>query len=342
MTDEEIKATIEKILLKLQDPKTGWNSRREELRRKYKGNEYARAKQELLFKVAKERAETRGVSFDDMDDNDITFSLTGEDVVEKYFINSCNQVAKGFCYMHDKMVKAGEIKPLDLQIMMSTDMDYLVSAQFGHALPCVKMSDGKYHAFDPQIQLSKGHPDVQFINSEIKVGNTIYHLLEQIKGKPYKIMAIMSWKEYENNISNFANFLKVATEKDKKTSMNISSIQNVLKGLNLQNGIRANIYNFCHEMQNTKSRIRIVMADKKGSKNPFFTITIRINGDLYYFMPNSHNYVFLHKLKDLGNNKFLDIGSEHQDEYTLAQEFTPKEYIKWFESNVMNKNRERY
>lgn len=342
MTDKEIKATVKKILEKLQDPKTGWNSRREELRRKYRGNEYTRAKQELLFKVAKERAEIRGVSFDDMDDNDIIFSLTGEDVVEKYFINSCNQTAKGFCYMHDKMVKAGEIKPLDLKIMMSTDMDYLVSGQSGHALPCVKMSDGKYHAFDPQIQLEKEHPDVQFINSEIKVGNTIYHLLEQIKDKPYKIMAIMPWKEYENNIYNFANFLKVATERDKKTSMNISSIQNVLKGLKLQNGTRENIYNFCREMQNTKSQIRIVMADKKGGKKPFFTITIRINGGVYYFMPNRHKYVFLHKLKDLGNNKFLDIGSEHQDEYTLKQEFTPKEYIKWFESNVMNKTQERY
>ena len=153
-------------------------------------------------------------------------------------------------------------------------------------------------------------------------------------------MAIMPWKEYENNVCNFANFLKVATEKDKKTSMNISSIQNVLKELNLQNGTRANIYNFCREMQNTKSPIRIVRADKKGSKNPFFTITIRINGDLYYFMP-VHPYVYLHKLKDLGNNKFLDVGSEHQDEYTLAQEFTPKEYMKWFESNVISKNYER-
>ena len=55
MTDKEIKATVKKILEKLQDPKTGWNSRREELRRKYRGNEYTRAKQELLFKVDSDR-----------------------------------------------------------------------------------------------------------------------------------------------------------------------------------------------------------------------------------------------------------------------------------------------
>ena len=340
MTDEEIKTTIKKILEKLQDPKTGWNSRREELRHKYRGKEYAHAKEDLLFKVAKERAKTRGISIDDMDDNDITFSLTGEDVVEKYFINSCGQAAKGFCYMHDKMVKAGEIKPLDLQIMVSMNMDYLVSAQSGHTLPCVKMSDGKYHAFDPQIQLSKGHPDVQFINSEIKVGNKIYHLLEQIKDKPYKIMAIMPWKEYEEKISNFTNFLKISVEHDKNTKMKMLVITHALKKLKFEDRLLNNIYNFCREMQNTKSPIRIVRADKKGSKNPFFTITIRINGDLYYFMPVNH-YVYLHKLKDLGNNKFLDVGSEHQDEYTLAQEFTPKEYMKWFELNVMNKTRER-
>ena len=153
-TDEQIIATIRKILDVLHDPKTGWQSKRDKLRQKYKDNkEYEQAKTDLLFEITKPYGATEQSSKTDMD-----FMLTGEDVVERYFQTTCGQAAKAFCYMHDKMVKSGEIEPLDLQIMMSSDVNHLMDAQIGHTLPCVKMSDGKYHAFDPQIRFTKEEP----------------------------------------------------------------------------------------------------------------------------------------------------------------------------------------
>ena len=334
MTDQERIEIVKKILGDLNNTETGWQSKRDELRQKYKDNkEYEQAKTDLLFEITKPYGATEQSSRTDMD-----FMLTGEDVVKRYFQTTCGQAAKAFCYVHDKMVKSGEIKPLDLKIMMSTDINHLMDAQMGHTLPCVKMSDGKYHAFDPQIRLTQEEPDVQFLDGEIKVGNVIKHLLKQIKGKPYKIMAVMSWKEYEEKMSKFENFLKVSTERDKTSSQIISAITMVLKNMELQNRILPSIYNFCREIENTKLPIKIVKADRKDKQGAFYTITVKLSGDLYYFMP-VHDYVFLHKLQDLGDNKFVDIGSKNKDEYTLVEEFTPKEYIKMFEARIAQQSK---
>ena len=83
------------------------------------------------------------------------------------------------------------------------------------------------------------------------------------------------------------------------------------------------------------------MADRKNSKSPLFALTVKIGKDLCYFRPQHHHYVFLNKLENLGDNKFLDIGSKNQDEYTLVKEYTPAEYIQYFESNVLTKIKER-
>ena len=347
MTDQERIETVKKILDILHDPKTGLNARRKELRQKYKDNkEYEQAKYALLSTVAQESANKRKISSDDIDDNDMNFMLTGEDVVEKYFVNSCGQYAKAFCYIHDKLVEKKEIEPLDLQIMVSTNINYLSTAQHGHTLPCVKMGDGKWYAIEPNQNTKENYPtnpqygELPLIFGEIKVGNKINHILKGVDD-PYKIMAIMPWKEYEEKLSDFANFLKVSTEWDKNTKIMLSAILNVQKEINLNDGLRAQICAFCYAIKDTKMPIRVVMANRKNSAAPFFTLTIKIGTDLCYFMPRHHHYVFLNKLKDLGDNKFLDIGSKDQYEYTMVKEFTPSEYIKYFESDILTQTQER-
>lgn len=75
----------------------------------------------------------------------------------------------------------------------------------GHTLPCVKMSDGKYHALDPQVKITKSNPNVPFIQGEIREGNIIHHILPatiEEGNYPYKILG----KNIKQNFQILVNF----------------------------------------------------------------------------------------------------------------------------------------
>lgn len=331
MSDEQIKQTIKKILGILHDPETGWNAARYAMHKKYKDNKsYNHAKFEYVRNIVRKYGITDRTTLTEM-----WFMMSGKDVVENHLQETCGQAAKAFCYVNSTLPKSEQ---LDLKIMMSTDMEHLMDASIGHTLPCVKMSDGKYHAFDPQICLTDKQPDVQIIESEIKKGNVIYHLLEGITGRPYKIMAVMSWPEYEKKISDFGNFLVVSVDRSSKAKMITGAITNVLKTMNFTNSIRQDIYTFCREIQNTNLPIQVASYSMGNGKNQYsFVLTVKLDGVLYYFIPY-HTYLYMHKLEDLGNNKFLDLDGNR--EYNMISGYTPAEYIKWFETNVMAKTHE--
>lgn len=339
MTDEQRIESIKAILKQLHDPKTGFDAKRKELREKYKDNDEYRAAME---KFGRKIAETHGVKGDNVTESDIKFSFTGKDVVENRFAISCGNRAKAFCYMHDKLVKEGKIKPLDLQIMMSTNIEHLVDGTDGHTLPCVKMGDGKWYAIESNVNIVKNppkhpkYPDVPFVVDDIEVGKEIHHILNGIEETPYKVMKMMRWKEYEKKMSNFANFLKASVERGYKATMITAKIELALKNMESTKLARLNIYNFCKEMGNSRFPIKVVESSIKGYKGQrTFFVMVKLDGNWYSFLPEKKNHLSLLKLQDLGVNRFVSE-DKNKYEYAILYEWSMSGYMKWCEKNVMN------
>ncbi len=333
MTDEQRIESIKAILKQLHDPKTGFDAKREELRKQYKDYDKYRAAME---KFGRKIAETHGVKGDDVTESDIKFSFTGKDVVENRFAISCGNRAKAFCYMHDKLVKEGKIKPLDLQIMMSTSTEHLIDGMVGHTLPCVKMGDGKWYAIESNVNIVKNLPDhpkypgVPFVVDDIEVGKEIHHILNGIEETPYKVMNMMRWKEYEKKMSKFPNFLKASVERGYKATMITAKIELVLKNMKSTESAILNIYNFCKEMGNSRFPIKVVESSVKGDeKRKDYFVMVKLDGNWYSFSPRKRGYLSLLKLQDLGVNRFM---SEDKNKY----EWSMSGYMKWYEKNVMN------
>ncbi|MCQ2581613.1 MAG: hypothetical protein MJ170_01370 [Alphaproteobacteria bacterium] len=262
------------------------------------------------------------------------FAISGKDTYESGQQWSCGTVAKTFCYLNSQLPKSEQ---LDLEIMISTHPDHFIDSMSNHTLPCVKMGDGKYYAIEPQKSIIPDRPrhpqfpDIPFIMDEIKVGNKIHHILKSIieKGnRPYQIAAIMSWPEYEKNMSDFGNFLRTASIRDKQTKEIIAAIEIILKQINSKNK-KGNTYTFCKAFGNSKVPVKIVSV-KKSEDHPFDAITIKIKGNLYHFFPD-HSYCLLHKVCPSGD--------------TILSEHTPSEYVQEYEqhntlTNMTNKERQ--
>ncbi len=249
------------------------------------------------------------------------FAIKGKDVYESGHQWSCGTEAKTFCYLNSTLPKNEQ---LDVKIMISTHPDHLIDSISNHTLPCVKMGDGKWYALEPtSVAENRIHhpkyPDMPFIMDEIKVGNQIHHIKKGMVERgnpPYEITAIMSWQEYEEKCSDFGTFLKYGSKRDKKTKAIVATIETVLQQIN-SNGKLGNIYTFCTSMQNSKIPIKVIKP--KGYN--FMGLLLVINGDQYFFRPN-HKYLMLHKL-----------------EYEIEHEVTMTDYLKWFEKNVISKNK---
>ena len=146
MTDQEIIATIRKILDVLHDPKTGFKAFFNELEAqglKRKDVEYQQRVTDKQYELAAKYGLTK-----DNDSSEVKFRLSGEDVMNCHACVSCGQAAKAFCYVNSQLPKTEQ---LDLKVLFSTDIEHLIDAKEGHTLPCVKLSDGKWHAIEPQI-----------------------------------------------------------------------------------------------------------------------------------------------------------------------------------------------
>ena len=69
--------------------------------------------------------------------------------------------------------------------------------------------------FDPQIN-PRNNSELGFIVSDIKIGDTIYHLLPGMRGVPYMVTYVQTPDEYRRKCSDFNYFLS-------NVSINISN-----------------------------------------------------------------------------------------------------------------------
>lgn len=330
MTDDQIIATVRKILDVLHDPDVGFNAFRKELRKQnLTKDEYEQCIVDKEYELAAKYGITKQASRDE-----VKFRITGQDVMESHLYVSCGQAAKAFCYVHDKLVKNGEIKhPLNLRVLLSTDVEHLIDGMAGHTLPCVKMSDGKWHAIEPQIQPKKGeYPGFQFVCDDVKVGGDIWHLLESIKkqNRPYRIMKIVTWKYQETQLCDFARFLKESTIRKGKIGWICARMNLVLKMSNQKQyeHTSTQIYELCKKLDKNMPA-HIFDFQKDGIHS--YGIGFNFDG-VWYEVDPYRNYLFMFKRPDL--RVFDDKG------YKLVKTMSPAEYITTYES-IINQSKGR-
>lgn len=333
MTDAKIIETIKLILNKMNDPKTGCRSFGNKLRDSgVSGKQYDQA---IKNKIS-EMADKYGMK-DSLFDEQI-FRLSGKDIVENGLSRSCGHAAKAFCYINSQLPKD---ERLDVAIMISVRSDHLIDAMYAHTLPCVKMSDGKYQAIDPQVTMTKSNPSVPFISGEIKEGNIIHHILPAIieeGNQPYKITKILSWEEYETKLSDFSKFLDVASERKGKTKLVCGTIKTVLlhKNFSKYENEFQQVYEFCNEIKNKKLPIKVfVYKGIKGNSNKRIVFAnVELEGKWYKIGLN-RNYFFLHLQDDINNFE------SRSQEFVLERQLSPSEYMKEYEEYMMKaKNKE--
>lgn len=333
MTDAKIIETIKLILNKMNDPKTGCRSFGNKLRDSgVSGKQYDQAIRNKISEMA-DKYGMKDALFDEQ-----IFRLTGKDIVENGLSRSCGHAAKAFCYINSQLPKD---ERLDVAIMISVRSDHLIDAMEGHTLPCVKMSDGKYHALDPQVKITKANPNVPFIQGEIREGNIIHHILPAIieEGNyPYKITKLLSWEEYETKLSDFSKFLDVASERKGKVELVCGAIKTVL----LQNKFSKyendflQMYEFCNEIKNRKLPIKIFVykCAKDNLNKRIVFANVELDGKWYKIGLN-RNYLFLHLQEDINN---FESGPR---KFVLEQQLSPSEYMKEYEEYMMKaKNKE--
>ena len=147
-------------------------------------------------------------TLDDFDD--LKFALSGKNIMKYRFYCSCGNAATAFAYVNSTLPDNEKIPYENLMFITTTHWRNLDNGMSGHTIPCVKMADGNFYAVDPQRYING---KVDFIISELKVGNKIYHLLksEEMAGQPYMITGFTSPDEYGEKYSNFKRFLQEAS-----------------------------------------------------------------------------------------------------------------------------------
>ena len=227
-TDEQIIATVRKILDVLHDPDKGFNAFREELRnKKLSEKEYEQAIIDKQYEIAAKYGLTK-----ENNESEVKFRLSGKDVMDNHLYVSCGQAAKAFCYVNSLLPKEEQ---LDLKVLFSTDIEHLIDAMEGHTLPCVQLSDGKWHAIEPQIKPDKNkQPGFEFVCDDVKVGGEIWHQLPKIKekGRPYQITKILTPEEQLSIYSDFSKFLEASMVHQGEIAFVCSGLRMMLQNLN--------------------------------------------------------------------------------------------------------------
>lgn len=358
MTDEQIKQRVAQILNILHDPKIGFNGlfndvKEEylaELRKKIDRNKeperYVAERDKLLAelrpalepekqKKVKEMAIALDSEMAHKGYTEHTFALTGESIMKNRLYVSCGGAAKAFYYVDQHLsdyIPGAQNGLLDTQIMFSNDPEHLIDGKSGHTLPCIKMSDGKYHALDPQIPVDKKNPQLPLIQDEIVVGGQINHILPSIaeKGRPYKIMKIVSPQELESTYLSFENFIRDTTEHKGKTAELCNRLVVLLNKLNLGQ-YRSNTemaYHLAKETQNSDLPLDIVVYKRQTGELTVFP-RIQLDGNWYDFRMDS-NWLSM-------NRHDTDLKSEFSiqaPELTFLQKMGLAEYITAYEQLV--------
>lgn len=338
-SDEQIIATVRKILDILHDPNTGFNAFRKELRNQ--GLKTDDEQKQPIVDKELELAEKYGLTKEN-DADEIKFRLSGKDVMDSHLYVSCGQAAKAFCYANSQLPKEEQ---LDLKVLFSTDIEHLIDAKEGHTLPCVKLSDGKWHAIEPQIQPEKDkQPGFEFVCDDVKVDGEIWHTLPGIKkkGRPYQITKIVTPEEQATTYSDFGKFLEASMVHKGKLAFLCPTIKLILQSNNLGQYKDSNkqIYEFCKALsaKNNPSIQILVFSDGKR----FSCMPCIKEKDEFYGLNLKKKYLSFWKGGDLeqSKEKFAQAG------YTFQKVVSPEEYIKEFEefsrtmSNINNHGRE--
>ena len=247
MTDEQKIAAVKNIVTRLHDPQTGFNglrhsvmsrlspSEKEQLKNIKQANLYINniiLEKINQFEVSEQYnkddfenavlSEIRTVlqdvkaysakhKLDNLDN--MKFALDGKTINKYRFYASCGNAAIAFAYENSTMDNG--IPESDIMFLNSTRWDHLIDGLSGHTVPYIKLSDGKCYVFDPQIN-PRNNSELGFIVSDIKIGDTIYHLLPGMRGVPYMVTYVQTPDEYRRKCSDFNYFLS-------NVSINISN-----------------------------------------------------------------------------------------------------------------------
>ena len=212
-------------------------------------------------------------------------------------------------------------------------------------MPCVKLSDGKWHAIEPQIQPEKDkQPGFQFVCDDVKVGGEIWHQLKSIKEKarPYQITKIVTPEEQATTYSDFGKFLEASMVHKGKLAFLCPTIKLILQSNNLGQYKDSNkqIYEFCKALSDKNNPSIQILVFSDGKR--FSCMPCIKEKDEFYGLNLKKKYLSFWKGGDLeqSKEKFGLSG------YTFQKVVSPEEYIKEFEefsrtmSNINNHGRE--
>ena len=325
-SDEQIIATVRKILDILHDPKTGFNGFRRDLSElKLEKNEYEAQIDAKLDEIAKKHGMKTTAK------NIKKFIISGKDVMENRFYTSCGHAAKAFCYVNSQLSKEEQ---LDLMVLLSTDPEHLVDGMAGHTLPCVQLSDGKWHAIEPQIKPGKKYPGFDFVCDNVVPGADIWHILDGIKekGRPYKIIKMVTPEYQANELSDFGRFLNETTIRKGKLGLACATIELLLKSHNFgkYNGRDRQTYELCKLLENKNDTLIKVLIFGDGHN---FTAMpgIKDKEDYYGVSTPEKKYLDLWRVPDTdGIAKYF-----REPNFKLQKIMSPTEYIKYFESTII-------
>ncbi len=266
MTDAQIKDKIHTIMQKLHDPKMGIKGYQNDLiAQNLSRDEYISA----LYAKGAEMVKKYGLEHASPDEQ--KFRVTGKDIIENRFYASCGNAAKAFAYWAKK-------EGLGVLFLISTDTEHLIDGMEGHTLPMVKFSDG-WHAIEPQLPPTEEY----ILKDEIKIGGMINHILPGIqgKGRPYKILHVMTPDFYEEHLSSHKVAMEYFVERDEHTQSIIDKMQS---GLNQMTGVRKKspaqlIYEFSQVVPDKKLPIDVVEVG--GGNTQYIFIRVRLKGQDY-------------------------------------------------------------
>ena len=174
MTDDKILESLQNILNKLHDEKRGIFQNNSAFKNGI-------AKTTLALK--------RHISL-----QDIPFNFSGREILEHKLgdLISCTGMTKAF-------LAAGEHSGLDLKAVITVNKDALDKGitNDDHVVPAVKMSDGQYHIIEPRCRSVRGHDCKKLLDTPIKIGSQVSHILSNLTNTPYEVVAIINPAELE-------------------------------------------------------------------------------------------------------------------------------------------------
>ena len=174
MTDAEIKQSLQQILNRLHDSKSGIFQHNSNFK-----NGTIKLKHAL----------SRGIQT-----KDVPFNVSGNDILEQKLgdIISCTGMTKAF-------LAAGKDSGLDMRAVITVNKDALDKGitNDDHVVPAVKMSDGNYHIIEPRARYIDGADSAKLFSTPIEIGKDVFHILPSMKGQPYEVVAIITPDELE-------------------------------------------------------------------------------------------------------------------------------------------------